>query len=70
MDYRLVETEEVLHSVIYKQIEFKAGISVRQDWSASGKDSYNNKLSYNSEENPKLGHNHRYVKCLRKESLV
>ena len=39
-------------------------MSIEQDWSASRKDGHNNKLSYNSEENPKLGHNHRYVKCL------
>ena len=28
------------------------------------KDSHNNKPTYNNEENPKLGHNHRYVKFL------
>ena len=41
-----------------------------QDWSASQKESYNNKLTYNIEENPKLGHNHRYVKCLIKGSIL
>ena len=30
----------------------------------------NSNLSYNSEEIPKLGPNHRYVKCLSKGSLV
>ena len=41
-----------------------------QDWSASLKESHNNNLSYKSEENPKLGPNHRYVKCVNKGSLV
>ena len=45
-------------------------MSVKQDWGASGKDSHNNKLSYNREKNSKLGHNHRYVKCLGKGSIV
>ena len=31
------------------------------------KESHDNKLSYNGEENPKLGHNHRYVKFLSNE---
>ena len=41
-----------------------------KDWSASYKESHNNKLTYNREENPKLGHNHRYVKCLGKGSIL
>ena len=49
--------------IVLYGIEFQAGTSVEQDWSASWKDSHNNKLSYNREEIPKLGHNHRYVKC-------
>ena len=40
------------------------------DWSASWKESHNNRLSYNGKENPKLGHNRRYVKRLGKASLV
>ena len=35
-----------------------------QDWTVSLKESHNNKLSYNGEESPKLGHNHRYAKFL------
>ena len=31
---------------------------------------HNNKLSYNSDENPKLGHNYRYVKFLSNGYLV
>ena len=30
-------------------------------------DNHNNKLSNTCEENLKLGHNHRYVKCLSNE---
>ena len=45
-------------------MEVKAGILVKQDWNASWKESHKNKLSYNSEENPRLGHYQRYVKCL------
>ena len=75
MDYRLVKVDylplsKVLRSTVYYLTEIKAEISVEQDWSASRKDGHNNKLSYNSEENPKLGHNHRYVKCLSKGSIV
>ena len=34
-------------------------MSVEQDWSASRIDNHKKKLSHNSEENPKPGHNHR-----------
>ena len=30
---------------------------MEEDWIASLQDSHNNKLNYNGEENPKLGHN-------------
>ena len=49
--------------IVQYSIEFKTGISVEQDWTASRKNGQNNKLSYNSVENPKLGHNYRYVRC-------
>ena len=63
MDYRLVKVDylplsKVLRSTVYYHTEIKAEISVEQDWSALWKDSLNNKLSYNSEENPKLGLNY------------
>ena len=34
------------------------------------KNGRNNKLSYNSVENPKLGYNHRYVRFLNNVSIV
>ena len=37
-----------------------------KDWSASYKESHNKKLSDDKEDNSKLGHNHRYAKCLSK----
>ena len=43
---------------------------VEQDWSASRKDGHNSKLNYNSEKNPRPGHNYRYVKFLRNGSIV
>ena len=55
---------KVLHSIIYYSIEVKGRILVEEDWSTSKEDSHNNELSYNSDENPNLGHNHRYVKFL------
>ena len=54
----------MLHSIVYYSIEVKGRLLVEEDWSASSKDNRNNKLSYNSEENPNLGHDHRYVKFL------
>ena len=51
-------------------LNFNTEISVEQDWSASREDIHNNKLRYNYEENPKLGHNHRYVKFLCDGSIV
>ena len=47
--------------ILQYNIEVKARISVEEDYIVSLEDSRNNKLSYNSEKNPKLGHNHRYV---------
>ena len=75
MDYRLVKVDylplsKVLRSTVYYHTEIKAEISVEQDWSASWKDSLNNKLSYNSEENPKLGLNYGYVRFLRNGIIV
>ena len=55
---------KVLHSIIYYSIEVKGRILVEEDWSASKEYCHNNELSYNSDENPNLGHNHRYVKFL------
>ena len=43
------------------QHDLVAQFGSEQDWSASQKDNYNPKLSYNSEKNPKLGHSHRYI---------
>ena len=43
---------------------------MEQSWSASRKDVRNNKLSYNSEENLKLGYNYRYVKFLSNGCIV
>ena len=54
----------MLHSIVYYSVEVKGRILVEEDWSASQEDSHNNKLSYNSEENPNLGHNHTNVKFL------
>ena len=54
----------MLQSIVYRSIEVKGRILVEEDWSASKEDSHNNELSYNSDENPNLGHNHRYVKFL------
>ena len=54
----------MLQSIVYCSIEVKGRIFVEEDWSASKEDSHNNELSYNSDENPNLGHNHRYVKFL------
>ena len=47
--------------ILQYNIEVKARISEEEDYIVSLEDSRNNKLSYNSEENPKLGHNHKYV---------
>ena len=55
---------KVLHNIVQERIEFKASISVEQDWSILGKDCNNNKLSYKSEDNPRLGQNRRFVKLL------
>ena len=60
----------MLHSTVQYRTEFKDGISVEKDWSASRKNGHNNKLSYNSVENPKLGHNYRYVRFLSNGSIV
>ena len=54
----------MLHSIVYCSIAVKGQILVEEDWSASLEDSHKNQLSYNSDENPNLGHNHRYVKFL------
>ena len=56
--------------IVWCSIEVKAGISVEEDWSASRKDGRNYKLSNNSEENPKLGPNYRYVRFLSNGSVV
>ena len=53
-----------LQQVFSFEHDVVARFGSEQDRSASLKESHNNKLSYNSEENPKLGHNHRYVKFL------
>ena len=47
--------------ILQYSIGVKARISVEWDQIASLKDSHKHKLSQNSEENPNLGHNHRYV---------
>ena len=75
MDYRLVKVDylplsKVLRSTVYYHTEIKAEISVEQDWSASRKDGHNNKLSYNNEENPKLGLNYGYVRFLSNGIIV
>ena len=75
MDYRLVKVDylplsKVLRSTVYYLTEIRAEISVEQDWSASRKDGHNNKLSYNSEENPKLGLNYGYVRFLSNGIIV
>ena len=45
-------------------------MSVKQDLSASRKDCHNNKLSHNSEENSRQGHNHWGVRCLGKGTAL
>ena len=54
----------MLQSIVYCSIEVKGRILVEEDWSAPKEDRHNNELSYNSDENPNLGNNHRYVKFL------
>ena len=46
-------------------------LGYQQSWTGVfHEDIHNNKLSYNCEENPELGNNHRYVKFLSVGSIV
>ena len=50
----------------FLQHDLVAQFGSEKDCSASYKESHDKKPSDNKEENSKLGHNHRYAKCLSK----
>ena len=58
--------QQVLLDFFFLQHDLVAQFGSEKDWSASCKESHDKKPSDNKEENSKLGHNHRYAKCLSK----
>ena len=58
--------QQVLLDFFFLQHDLVALFGSEKDWSASYKENHNKKPSDNKEEHSKLGHNHRYAKCLIK----